>query len=452
MVVRFISCFFTLVVVAGCLPGLSYSQVYEAAFEDLEVLTSEALVAEVELHNHHILSSAAAVEAAQIRVEPASALADPTLSYMMLPRSIGSDIGFRQGGEISQSFPWPGKRDLRGAVAAQQRNIAREDQAITRLDVVAAAKSSFAEWHYLHRAVEINAASKRVVEELIAVAQARYVSGRALQQDVLLAEVELVLVEQQRLALDQQLRSARASMNLLLNRDIDARIPPPAPLPDPGPLPGLAAARTIAEQTHPYLRRQAALIDEGNARVELADKAFLPDFRAYLSYADVWEERDKRLHVGIAINVPIGRDKRHAELDAVRAEVRRDEHELEGHRQTLLAEMETAYAETLESLASMQLYEERLMPLAQASLDISLSDYRNGVGQFINVVAAERQQLSTEQGYERTRADYWRRRAALERAAGVPLADGARSPAAFRYPTGSTGGSPFLMAAGEDHE
>jgi outer membrane protein TolC len=69
----------------------------------------------------------------------------------------------------------------------------------------------------------------------------------------------------------------------------------------------------------------------------------------------------------------------------------------------------------------MHLYEERLLPLAQASLDVSFSDYRSGVGQFINVLAAQRQRLSTEQGYERARADYWRRRAAFERTVGVPL-------------------------------
>ena len=92
------------------------------------------------------------------------------------------------------------------------------------------------------------------------------------------------------------------------------------------------------------------------------------------------------------------------------------------------------------------------MPLAQASLDISLSDYRNGVGQFINVVAAQRQQLSTEQGYERTRADYWRRRAALERAAGMPLADGARQQAAVQHDSGGIRRPPYWSAAGEGHE
>ena len=409
----------------GVVPTMSSVTAEETVFEQLEILTLPALVAEVELRNHHLLSSAAAVEAAQIRVAPASALADPTLSYMMLPRSIGSDIGFRQGAQISQAFPWPGKRDLQGLVAAQQRDVVREDQAITRLDVVAAAKTAFAEWHYLHRAIEINTANQQVVDELIAVAQARYASGRALQQDVLQAEVELALIDQQRLVLDQQLTSARTHINSLLNRDSDASLPPPAPFEPPSPLPGLAAARTIAVETHPELRRQEAVIATGRSRVELADQAFRPDFSAYLSYADTWEERDKRMQLGVAFNVPIGRDKRHADLDAARADVRRDQHELEGHRQTLLAAMETAYAETAESLASIQLYEERLLPLAQASLDVSFSDYRSGVGQFINVLAAQRQQLSTEQGYERTRADYWRRRAAFEHTVGVPLQLGA---------------------------
>ena len=92
------------------------------------------------------------------------------------------------------------------------------------------------------------------------------------------------------------------------------------------------------------------------------------------------------------------------------------------------------------------------MPLAQASFEVSLSDYQSGVGQFINVLTAQRQQLSTAQGYERTRADYWRRRAALERAAGVPLAEGAGSRAAVAQDHTGIVSSPFALTAGESHE
>ncbi len=84
----------------------------------------------------------------------------------------------------------------------------------------------------------------------------------------------------------------------------------------------------------------------------------------------------------------------------------------------LLAALEVAYAQVVEADAAIQLYRERLLPLAEENLNAALSDYQSGAGQVINVVTAERQQLATEQGFERARADYWRRRAELERVTG----------------------------------
>lgn len=84
----------------------------------------------------------------------------------------------------------------------------------------------------------------------------------------------------------------------------------------------------------------------------------------------------------------------------------------------LLAALEVAYAQVAETDAAIQLYQERLLPLAEINLDAALSDYQSGAGQVISVITAERQQLTTEQGFERARADYWRRRAELERVTG----------------------------------
>ena len=390
----------------------------ETEIDQLEVLTPQALVAAAELHNHSLLSLAAAVEAAQFRVGPASALQDPMFSYTIWPNSIGSDIGTRQGGRLSQSFPWPGKRDLAGTIADQHASMAFEDREVARRNVIAAAKVGYSEWHYLHRAIEINTASQDLFTELIRIAEVRYAAGQALQQDVFQAEVERALLQQQRLTLDQQRTSVQANLNELINREPDRPLPPPAPLDLPGPLPDIEAARAVTEISHPQLRRLEAAVGAARSTAELEDQSSRPDFNAYVSYADTWDEVDKRLQLGVSINLPLGRDKRRAERDAANAEVRRAEHRLQGERTMLLAALEVAYAQVVEADAAIQLYQERLLPLADVNLDAALSDYQSGAGQVISVITAERQKLTTEQGFERARADYWRRRAELERVTG----------------------------------
>ncbi len=406
------------------LVSIAYSLVAAAAvasetdIDQLEALTPQALVAAAELQNLSLQELAAAVEAAQFRVVPARALRDPMLSYAIWPNSIGSDIGTRQGGQLSQSFPWPGKRDLAETIAGQHASMAIEDREAVRRNVIAAAKIGFSEWHYLHRAIEINAASQDLFGELIRIAAARYAAGQASQQDVLQAEVERALLQQQRLTLDQQRTSVQANINDLINRNPDRLLPPPAPLDLPGPLPDIQDARIATEIGHPQIRRLEAAVAAALSTAELEDQSSRPDINAYIGYSELMDEVDKRLQLGFSISLPLGRDKRRAERDAARADVRQAEHRLQGERTMLLAALEVAYAQVVEADAAIQLYRERLLPLAEENLNAALSDYQSGAGQVINVVTAERQQLATEQGFERARADYWRRRAELERVTG----------------------------------
>ena len=390
----------------------------ELELDQLETLTIGSLVSAVASENHHLQELGAAVQAAQLRIDPASARPDPTLSYTIWPNSIGSMIGTRQGAQLSQPFRWPGKRDLRATVASEHANMAIENREAALLNVIAAAKYAFSEWYYVDSAIAINTANQQLLSELIRIAETRYAAGRGLQQDVLQAEVEHVKLQQQRLTLDQQRRSIRANINQLLNRDPEKTLPPPGQLGPPSQLPDVDEVRAAIEISHPEVRRLEAALAASQSRAELEDMSSLPDFNAYLGYSDAWDEVDKRLQLGVSINLPFGRSKRQAERGAARADVRQSEHELRGQRTMLFAALETAYAEIEESEATLELYEQRLLPLAEDTLEAALADYQSGAGQFINVITAERQKLTTEQASERVLADYWRRRAELDRIMG----------------------------------
>jgi outer membrane protein TolC len=391
------------------------------SLETLALLTPDALVAAIEANNPDLLSAAAAAEAAALRIEPARALADPMLSYAIAPNTIGSDINVRHIGQFSQPLPWPGKRDLKQAVASHHAEAAAQELEATRLDLLASAQRSFAEWHYLHRAIEINSATHELASELMRVAEGRYAAGRALQQDVLQAELETVLLQERQLALEHERISLRARINALLSRAPEAPLPPPAELAAPPPLPGIQVLRRRAEITHPEIRRIEAQVAATSSQRDLADKAFLPDFSANLGYVGTLDPADKRLQIGVSINVPIFREKRRAELDAANAELRRDQYALAARRIEILAALESAYTHTHHAIEVVRLYETRLLELAGNNLDAALADYRSGAGQYIHVGEAERRLLQTEQGYERARADYWRMRAELDSAAGGAL-------------------------------
>ena len=87
----------------------------------------------------------------------------------------------------------------------------------------------------------------------------------------------------------------------------------------------------------------------------------------------------------------------------------------------LLAQLEQGRAQVQETRDIVAIHRQRLLPLAEESLNAAVADYRAGQGSFLTVIDAERQQLRTEDNLARAHADYLRALAALERAAGRPL-------------------------------
>jgi outer membrane protein TolC len=159
------------------------------------------------------------------------------------------------------------------------------------------------------------------------------------------------------------------------------------------------------------------------AQVIVAEKALWPELRFTAGYNSLWDEGDKRPIIGFSINVPLNRSKRKAEVDRANWEVRRSQSRLANQRAQLLGELVRVRAEVVESLESVQLYENSLLPLADEFLDAALADYRSGAGDFSSVIAAEKHRLTAAEELERNRADYIRRSAELDRWAGTTLSD-----------------------------
>jgi outer membrane protein, heavy metal efflux system len=390
-------------------------------FEE-HALTPDSLVAMVMRVNPGLAELSAAAEAAAFSVEPAGSLDDPVFSYAFAPRTFGGEgRGLNQKIELSQSIPWPGTLAAREQAARSSAVAANESVDALRLHVAALARSAYAEWYFTHRALEIHESTHNLLEELRSVAVTRYAAGRALQQDVLQVELEQLQLHRHALMLTQQKDVARAQINALLNRSPDAPVLAPGTVSMSGGVAPLETLQNYAVEAHPELRGLNAQIASHEARVTVAEKALLPDLRFTAAYNSLWDEADKRPIVGISINVPLNRSKRKAEVNRAKWEVRRTQSRLANQRAQLLSELARARAEVIESLESVKLYEDSLLPLADEFLDAALADYQSGAGDFLSVIAAEKHRLTAAEELERNRADYIRRYAELERWAGAPL-------------------------------
>lgn len=371
--------------------------------------------------NPSLEAQRAAMSAAAARIRTAGALDDPMLSVGVAPRTIGNEIGTRGNVGVSQALPWWGTRDARSAAAQAMADAATEDVQSLALRLRAVAQSAFADWGYVHAALEINRHHHALYAVLREAAKARFAAGLAPEQDVLQADVERTMLRQQALELIQQQVAIQAGINALLNRPADAPLPLPGPLAPVGDLPSLAALQAFALERHPEVRALQFQERAASEHMTLAEKARFPNLVLSAGYDSMWDDPAQRSTVGLSINVPLDQGRRTAEIDAARADARRAQESLADLSAHLGGDLAAAYAAVDETRQSLALYREELVPLADSTLAVARSEYASGRSDFLYIINAERSRFGAELGLAHTEAELFKRMAELGRLAGTSL-------------------------------
>lgn len=382
-----------------------------------EVLLIDQLVDLVLQNNPRHFELDAAISEARALVLPAGSLADPQLSYSIAPATIigNSSNRFRQAIELSQTIPWPGSLALRERQATNMADMAYYHLKDHDLDVIMSIKMAFAEYYYIHHALEINKKNLTLLTELKQIIEAQYISGQSKQQDVLRAELEYGQLNQQSFELVQVYASIRAQINALLNREPQRSLPPPADLGTLIKPEDTETLQALALENHPQLLSLKANLDATKAAIGLAEKNYYPDIKIQTGYNNMWDDTDMRFMIGAEINLPIGQSKRDSQLDAAEAASMQAHWKLIDQRSLLLSRVEQSRLQVTESIQNIEIYEQKLLPLARENYAIAIADYRTGTGLFTNVSDAETSLLSIELRLLRSRADYFRRYAELDR-------------------------------------
>jgi len=393
-----------------------------------QTLSSAVLVEQVLAANASLSARAAEREAAHQRSLYASALDDPRLSYGIAPETVGSALGSRHILEFSQALPWPGKRSLRQRLADDATAIADTRVTTQRKTLIAQARTLWAEWWYVHRAMQLNVATEAVVERLIPVTEAQYGSGSGLQQDVLVAQTRKQRVRLQALRLNQQRRRLQAAINALRGRHPSETVPKPAAISAVSALPPEETLRQQLAVADPRLQTLSARQQAANTQTALAKRELYPDMNLGMGYVGTLDPDEKRLQLKLSFNLPLNRAKRKAEVRASRAEELRFEQERLDLLARLEGELSQAIASVNEANAAAALYRNSLVPRARQTLRAAQADYESGRGDFANIVVAETQLLELQLELARTRADQGVALAIIDR-----LTDGAVWPQAGNF-------------------
>ena len=399
---------------------------FSACANGQNMIHLDDLVSEGLEHNAEVLAAQKRYEAARQRPRQVSTLPDPVLSPgyassgapypgARLGTEPTSNIGFM----ISQEFPGPGKRRLRGGIAEKEAEAELRNYEAVRLSVAARIKDAFHRLHHTYAALEVIGRGKEYLTRFLRVAEARYAAGKAMQSDIFRAQTQLTILSTRILRMEQDRRVAEAELNSLLNRSPGTPIGVPMAA-DPKPLAmTLEAVLDRALRQSPAIRREQNMIERGQLAVNLARKDLRPGYTISAGYYNMGSMPDM-YQFRVDIPLPL----RHRQSSALNEQAYRlseARHNYEAVEQTLQFRIREAYAQTETSFRLMSLYQDTVIPQSGLTVESSVASYQTGALDFLSVLNNLIDKTEFEERYHEEMLAYWSAVTRLEELTGLQL-------------------------------
>lgn len=390
----------------------------------MTVLSVDGFIEQVLARNPTLDQMVAAWHAASARYPQVTSLEDPMFGTTVGPATIGSnDVNFAYRLEASQKLPFLGKLKLRGQVALAEAGAAGNEIGDMRLQLIESAKMTFYDYYLVDRAIAVNDENLRLLKEFRKTADDRFRANQTPQQDLLQADVEIGRQRKRGLALDRMRKVTQARINTLMH------LPPDTPLPPPPKaiqlaesLPAVSELRARAVVQRPDLQALANRIKADRATLGLANKEYYPDFEVMTSWDKFMGNRMEEMApmLGVRLNLPLYTERRRGVV--AEAQARLDERiaELAALTDQVNLQVHEAYEQVLESEKSVRLYDETILPAARENVKAARTAYVAGSIPFLALIEAQRNLVELRDSSYEENAEYYRRRATLERVTGGP--------------------------------
>lgn len=304
---------------------------------------------------------------------------------------------------LSQEFPGRGKRDLRVALAEKQAAISGNEVSVRAAVLAGEVRRAHADLYLARQSLEVFDATIGVLQQVVSVAEAKYATGRATQQDMVKALVEIARVEEQIVMATEEAGMAEIKLNTLLGRAPDAPVGPIAPPDAPTSLPDAADVQRVAREGQPELRGIDLELAASEAARAVAERETKPDWIVKGGYmfmpdmTDAWTAT-----VGVTWpRAPWARKR----IDAETLEARRMADAARARRRALENRVGQMVQEALvrarSAIDRAELIRTSVLPQLEHSLDIVLAAYQTNRLGFTDLLDTERMLLDARLDYYR---------------------------------------------------
>ena len=406
-------------VVPECVPGNG------GTTGDSLCLTRQVAIDRALVSNPQLQVSAALNAQARARKVQATAIPDPNFSAQWTESSgiFGSGGATTKSVGAMLTVPFLDKFRLQGKMGMADVHSAEADSALARQTIQSLTSQGYDAVLAAIRRHEDLIEAKVLADDFVRKTQARYDAGTAARLDVVKAQVAASQAENDLIASERDLGNARASLNRLLGRRLDAPVATADSFAVPGAVPSLATLLVAALQNRPEIRSLQSQQQGARAASALAKEFWLPDLTVGIGRDLAADRGPGLLTTGISLPIPIFYWQ-HAKGEI--AERRYHEQELEATARNLAAavgeEVRTLYSAAVTSRRQATHLRDQLLPAAREAYRIASASYALGGSSALEVLDARRTLIDAENQYTDALVAANSARAELERAVATPLA------------------------------
>jgi cobalt-zinc-cadmium efflux system outer membrane protein len=374
------------------------------SLDDLERIALES--------NPTLVQAAMAVRAAQGDYFQAGLYPNPAIGY--IADEVGNDgAAGLQGGGLSQEIVTRGKLRLGRAVAGHEVQQARYGWEMQRWRVLNDVRAGYYEVLLAQKMVEVDQQLVRIGEEAVKVTEQLRAAQEVSRADVLQARIEAEIA---RLGLNDAQNRHQAAWRQLAS--VLGR-PELAPAPLAGdvikdlPVLGWEESLTRLLTQSPELGQARAGVERARYELALQCAERVPNFEIATAVKYDDGSRYTVADVGLTLPLPLfNRNqgnivKAQANLVAAEHEVRRIELELHDR-------FAAAFEQYANARRQVETYTGRILPNAQASLDLMRAGYREGEFGYLSLLTAQRTFFSVSLEYLASLRQFWAQTVEIE--------------------------------------
>lgn len=361
------------------------------------------------------------------KISQAFSLPDPQFTYTEYIEEVETRVGPQERAfSIKQKFPLPDKLWIRKSKAFKASEVAYHIFEKKQLDLIYKITDAYYEYAYLSKAILLTQENIKLLKNFESVAQAKYKSALAQNQDLLKVQVELGKLENNLYSLEDLRTPLVARLNALLNLSENNLLPwPNESLEDIIMEDKYKVADElykVLKEKNPEILALSQNVEKNKDVLKLAKREFFPDLTVGVTQIDTGDAINSSmvdsgkdpLMVMFSVNVPIWINRLNAGVQDARASLKASENSLKNKQNELLSRLALVHYKVRDALRQSHLYKDALLPKAVQTLYATKSGYEGGRVDFLSLIDAQRVLINFQLAYYRHNASFYQRLAELK--------------------------------------